>query len=522
MDGYLKKATSANVTIGPFKDYSNAVSAETGANPSVAVNKNGSFGARDSSLSVAHQQFGYFTCPLGSADTNTVGRLKLTSDDPTTFLPVWHDFVVLPSNVYDSLVGGSDSLEVDAIALSGVNAQLAIFQKCDSALRTLRLHEFIADPGGHPAHSSLLDRIMNIDGTTQTFNRATDSLEAIRSNQAGADTSAIASAVVVRVDDVVESARADLATDIESARADLATDISGLDDPTAAAIADAVWDESAAAHVATGSFGRALGVSNAIIATVESARGDLATDIAALDFATEVELESARAFLATDIAALDFATQAELESARADLAADIAGLDFATQAELESARADLSADIAGITGGGASAASVATEVWHYSVSGSMVSGQAGYVLQSGAENAGAVVSGAVSSADISNIAVKVWDKSRSAHDSSGSFGEALNLEYGTGNVPVNHNTGGTNALQLVDSDSNGIDEARIRIYKASDYNSGLITVPYIQGQSITDASGRWKHPVYLDSGVKYTIVYSKPGSIEVTTKEVTI
>ena len=38
-------------------------------------------------------------------------------------------------------------------------------------------------------------------------------------------------------------------------RAELTSDISGLNDPTAAAIADAVWDEAKAGHVGAGSFG---------------------------------------------------------------------------------------------------------------------------------------------------------------------------------------------------------------------------------------------------------------------------
>jgi len=68
----------------------------------------------------------------------------------------------------------------------------------------------------------------------------------------------------------------------------------------------------------------------------------------------------------------------------------------------------------------------------------------------------------------------------------------------------------------------GIGEAQIRVYKKSDYTSGLITPPYIQGQSETKDDGRWANPVYLDSGITYTVVYNKAGVIETTTAEVAL
>jgi hypothetical protein len=158
------------------------------------------------------------------------------------------------------------------------------------------------------------------------------------------------------VDTAVESARANLATTlptsaevgtiVESARAALATNIANLNDPTASAVADVVWDEPQSNHVGSASMG-------------------------------------------------------------AQLSAAAAG--------------------GGVTAG---------DIWHYSVSAAMVSGQAGYVLQSAAANAGATVSGAVSAADISDIADEVWNRGRSGHTASGTMGETMTYFFGSGDTPV--------------------------------------------------------------------------------------
>jgi hypothetical protein len=55
---------------------------------------------------------------LDAADTNTVGPLLVKIDDAWTHLPVWCECLVLPAQVYDSLVG-SDRLQVDVIECVG-------------------------------------------------------------------------------------------------------------------------------------------------------------------------------------------------------------------------------------------------------------------------------------------------------------------------------------------------------------------------------------------------------------------
>jgi hypothetical protein len=124
---FLKQSTAVTVKIGPFVDSSDGVTAETALTiqkADVRLSKNGGdFGAANADQGVAdagaaHDELGYYDISLDTTDTNTLGRLKLAISDAAA-VPVWQEFTVLAANVFDSMIGGSDSLEVDAVAISG-------------------------------------------------------------------------------------------------------------------------------------------------------------------------------------------------------------------------------------------------------------------------------------------------------------------------------------------------------------------------------------------------------------------
>ena len=52
---------------------------------------------------------------LGSRD-GVLYRVK--AHDSSTHLPTWRDFMVIPANVYDALIAGTDNLFVDAVEIS--------------------------------------------------------------------------------------------------------------------------------------------------------------------------------------------------------------------------------------------------------------------------------------------------------------------------------------------------------------------------------------------------------------------
>jgi len=120
MSQWLKVSTAITLIMGPFLDKTDGVTEETALSPAVEVSKNGgAFGARSSADAIAHDQNGWYTVPLNTTDTGTLGRLVVKSDSAADHLPVWHEFMVVPAKVYDSLIGGSDNLEIDLILWKG-------------------------------------------------------------------------------------------------------------------------------------------------------------------------------------------------------------------------------------------------------------------------------------------------------------------------------------------------------------------------------------------------------------------
>lgn len=119
---WLKQSTAATVKIGPFLDDTDGKTAETALTISqadVRLSKNGgNMAQKNESSSCTHDELGYYDCAIDTTDTNTLGRLQLMVTESGA-LPVWHEFMVLPANVYDSLVGGSDYLQADAVEISG-------------------------------------------------------------------------------------------------------------------------------------------------------------------------------------------------------------------------------------------------------------------------------------------------------------------------------------------------------------------------------------------------------------------
>lgn len=129
---YLKQSSAVTVMVGPFVDDTDMHTPETGlsiAQADVRLSKNGGgFAQKNSGNSVVHDENGYYSTVLNATDTNTSGTLLLAISVAGA-LPVQKEFTVLPANVYDSLVGGTDTLQadvtqIDGQATSGNNATL--------------------------------------------------------------------------------------------------------------------------------------------------------------------------------------------------------------------------------------------------------------------------------------------------------------------------------------------------------------------------------------------------------------
>jgi len=153
MSLWLKQSTARTIHIGPFVDDTDGKTAETGLTISqadVRLSKNGGdMAQKNDATSCTHDELGYYTCPLDTTDTNTLGHLKLMVHESGA-LPVFMDMMVVPANVWDSMFG-SDKLDVNTVEIEGSDATNQIRDavvddatRIDaSALNTLSGH----DPG---------------------------------------------------------------------------------------------------------------------------------------------------------------------------------------------------------------------------------------------------------------------------------------------------------------------------------------------------------------------------------------
>lgn len=106
MPGYLRQSTAATVRIGKFLDSTDAVTPKTAltiAQADVRLSKANAVAAqKNDATSATHDEGGYYTVPLNTTDTGTLGNLHVDITK-TGALPVWDDFTVLPAAEYDRL-----------------------------------------------------------------------------------------------------------------------------------------------------------------------------------------------------------------------------------------------------------------------------------------------------------------------------------------------------------------------------------------------------------------------------------
>lgn len=121
MARFLRASTSATVRMGPFVSPSDGVTPYTSTPGTVYLSKaGGAFAARNDATSITHDRDGYHVVTLNATDTGTVGRLRAeVAGSSSNYLPVWEDFVVLDTSVYDVLFGTAPILTTTT-DLSGV------------------------------------------------------------------------------------------------------------------------------------------------------------------------------------------------------------------------------------------------------------------------------------------------------------------------------------------------------------------------------------------------------------------
>ncbi len=165
MSRLLKQSTAFTFRVGPFLDSTDGVTAETAltiAQADIQISKNGgAFAQTSATPTTTHDTDGWYQCPLTTTDTGTLGPLTVQIT-MTGALPVWEHFLVVPANVYDSLVAATDTLQADVTQLAGVAQSLT------------DLKDF-ADAGYDPATNKVAGVVLVDTVTTNTDMRGTDS-----------------------------------------------------------------------------------------------------------------------------------------------------------------------------------------------------------------------------------------------------------------------------------------------------------------------------------------------------------
>ena len=120
MAQWLKQSTQITVKIGPFVDSTDGNTVEGGltlTQPDIRLSKNGAaFAQKNAAQTLTHDENGYYGLTLDTTDTATLGRLTVHVHE-TGALPVWHEFMVVPANVWDSFFA-SDALQVHAVEIT--------------------------------------------------------------------------------------------------------------------------------------------------------------------------------------------------------------------------------------------------------------------------------------------------------------------------------------------------------------------------------------------------------------------
>jgi len=215
---FLKQSTAVTVKIGPFVDETDGKTAETELTISqgdVRLSKNGGdIAQKNDADACTHDEVGIYNCTLNTTDTGTLGVLQLWVHESGA-RPVWHEYMVCPANVWDSMFGADRlSVDVEEIGANIITAAAIADAAIDNAtfaadvgstvyatniialavrkvLDALNLdHLCLTATGGtdmttEVADNTILSRIIG-NGDTSTFVPSTDGLHA-----AGVDLDAV-------------------------------------------------------------------------------------------------------------------------------------------------------------------------------------------------------------------------------------------------------------------------------------------------------------------------------------------
>jgi len=235
---WLKQSTAITVKIGPFIDDIDGKTVE----PSLTISQSnvrlsingGNIAQKNDSSACTYDESGIYDCSLNATDVGTLGRLQLWVLEVGA-LPVWHEYMVVPANVYDSFFS-TDMLKVDIHAID------------DDETAADNLESYCDGTTPQPVNTT---QVEGSDATNQIRDAVVDDATRI-------DASAL---------------------NTLSGYAPASTIAAASDIPSAADNADAVWDELEAGHLDAGKAGQQLWTDiNNILTDTDAIQQDWAND----------------------------------------------------------------------------------------------------------------------------------------------------------------------------------------------------------------------------------------------------
>lgn len=180
---FLKASTaSQEVLLGPFVDSTDGVTAETAltiANTDIKIFKAGATTlASKNSGGATHISNGNYYAVLDATDTDTVGSGTIVVQ-VSGALAVRVNFCVLPALVYDSLIGGTDNLQVDAIQFGGTTYATALAAEVDAVWDEVVDGATTARQSMRVQNSALAGKASGLGTTTAVFRDLADTKDRI-------------------------------------------------------------------------------------------------------------------------------------------------------------------------------------------------------------------------------------------------------------------------------------------------------------------------------------------------------
>jgi hypothetical protein len=201
---------------------------------------------------------------LAAADTNHLGRGILSLTDANNHCPVFHEVMILPQKVYDSIVLGTDNLEIDAVQLLGT-AWATPGTAGIPDVNVLALSTAAILSIWHQA----LAQISTASTIGKLIKDYLDAAISSRSTYAGGAVASVTAAVTLAADQavnctkwnghaVLEVVNGSPVVTLGATQAAYAPAKAGDAMALTAAAIDAAWDEILSGHVGAGSVGKAI------------------------------------------------------------------------------------------------------------------------------------------------------------------------------------------------------------------------------------------------------------------------